>query len=381
MADWPPKKHIAFNVHFPIYDNDGDLVTAAAALDSEVSIDHGTFADCTNEATEIATSSGVYYLTLTLDEMNGDIITTITKTSTAAAKTAVNVMYTATRQLTDLAFPTTSGRSIDVDANGGVEVGAIQADVITAAAIANGAIDAATFAAGAIDATAIANGAIDAATFAAGAIDAAAIADAAIDNATFAADVGSTAYATNIIALAADKAMVNENLDHLAKTATAAADMTTEVADNTILSRILGNGDTSTFDPSTDGLHAAGVDIDAILLDTGTTLDGRIPAALVGGRMDASVGAMATDVITATALAASAATEIADAILSRDIDQVEATAALDSLCTAILKAVSRVRDNAGTLEVYRTNGVTLHMSQTVTTNAALDAISELTAGV
>jgi hypothetical protein len=163
----------------------------------------------------------------------------------------------------------------------------------------------------AITAAAIANGAIDAATFAAGAIDAAAIANGAIDNATFAADVGSTAYATNIIALAADKAVVNaalgtaaelakvpksdsnvswnatalaaiqaeandalvaNNLDHLALTATAAADMTTEVADNTILSRILGNGDTSTFVPSTDGLHAAGVDLDTSLLDTGTTI-------------------------------------------------------------------------------------------------------------
>lgn len=53
---------------------------------------------------------------------------------------------------------------------------------------------------------------------------------------------------------------------------------------------------------------------------TGATLSGiqsdtndiqtRIPAALVGGRMDASVGAMAADVVTASAVAASAVTEI-----------------------------------------------------------------------
>jgi hypothetical protein len=178
---------------------------------------------------------------------------------------------------------------------------------LTADAFAANAIVAATLNADCITAAKIANGAIDAATFAAGAIDAAAIAAGAIDNATFAADVGSTAYATNIIALAADKAVVNaalataaellkvpksdsnvtwnatalaamqaeandaliaNNLDHLALTATGAADMTTEVADNTILSRVLGNGDTSTFVPSTDGLHAAGVDLDAILADT-----------------------------------------------------------------------------------------------------------------
>lgn len=52
-----------------------------------------------------------------------------------------------------------------------------------------------------------------------------------------------------------DDALVANNLDHLAKTATAGADMTTEVADNTILSRIIANGDTSAFDPSTDGLQ------------------------------------------------------------------------------------------------------------------------------
>jgi hypothetical protein len=52
-----------------------------------------------------------------------------------------------------------------------------------------------------------------------------------------------------------DDALVANNLDHLCKTVTAGADMTTEVADNTILSRILANGDTSAFVPSTDGLQ------------------------------------------------------------------------------------------------------------------------------
>ncbi|HLE03483.1 MAG TPA: hypothetical protein VI729_02570, partial [Anaerolineales bacterium] len=133
MADWPSKRAAAFTVTFPIYDNDGDLVTAAAALDSEVDIDAAGFNDATNEATEVGTS-GVYKLLLTAAEMTGDIISTITKTTTTNAKTAVNVMYTATRQLLDLAFPTVSGRSIDVDAAFGVEVGSFQAGAITAAA-------------------------------------------------------------------------------------------------------------------------------------------------------------------------------------------------------------------------------------------------------
>jgi hypothetical protein len=87
-----PKKNTAYRVTFPILDADGDLVTGAAGLDSEISKDAGTFADCTNEATEVATSSGVYYLDLTATEMNADTVAIIVKTSTSGAKTTVLVM-------------------------------------------------------------------------------------------------------------------------------------------------------------------------------------------------------------------------------------------------------------------------------------------------
>lgn len=90
-----PLKNTAYRVYFPIMDADGDLVTGAAGLDSEVSIDGGTFADCTNEATEIATSSGMYFLDLTSAEMNGDAICIIVKTSTNGAKTTPIVLYPA----------------------------------------------------------------------------------------------------------------------------------------------------------------------------------------------------------------------------------------------------------------------------------------------
>lgn len=88
-----PRKNTAFRVTFGIFDADGDLVTGASGLDSEVSKDGGTFADCTNEATEIATSSGMYYLDLTADEMNADTVAIIVKTSTSGAKTTPIVMY------------------------------------------------------------------------------------------------------------------------------------------------------------------------------------------------------------------------------------------------------------------------------------------------
>jgi hypothetical protein len=44
---------------------------------------------------------------------------------------------------------------------------------------------------------------------------------------------------------------------------------------------------------ATTNVAALATNVDAILTDTGTTLDGRIPAALVSGRMDSSVGAYA----------------------------------------------------------------------------------------
>jgi hypothetical protein len=119
----------------------------------------------------------------------------------------------------------------------------------------------------AITAAKIDTGAIVAATFAAGAIDAAAIAAGAIDNATFAADVGSTAYATNIIALAADKAVQNAALATAANLATVAGYLDTEIA--------------------------------AILEDTGTT----IPAAIAALPTDADVNAQCDTAISDAALA------------------------------------------------------------------------------
>lgn len=123
----------------------------------------------------------------------------------------------------------------------------------------------------------------------------------------------------------ANDALVGQNLDHLLKTAAVAGD----AVDDSIIARLASKSATPSFASfvnTTDSLEAlrdrgdaawitatgfatsvalatAQTDISAILVDTGTTLDGRIPAALVGGRMDSSVGAMAADVVTAAAIA------------------------------------------------------------------------------
>ena len=88
-----PRKNTAYRATFPIFDADGDLVPGATGLDSEVSKDGGTFTDCTNEAVEIATSSGMYYLDLTSTEMNADTVALMIKTTSVGAKTTPLVMY------------------------------------------------------------------------------------------------------------------------------------------------------------------------------------------------------------------------------------------------------------------------------------------------
>lgn len=202
-----PQKNVAFRVYFPILDNDGDPVSAASALDSEVSKDGAAFADATSEATEIGTS-GIYYLDLTNTEMNADCVVVQVKTSTTDAKTVVLVFYP--QETGDIKVDVTSfGGSAGTFSGGRPEVNTSHAagtawgsGAITAASIASDAITAAKIADGAIDATAIATGAITAAKFAAGAIDAAALAADAITAAKVAADV-TTEIAAGVLSAAA----------------------------------------------------------------------------------------------------------------------------------------------------------------------------------
>lgn len=73
----------AYRITFTLRDSAGAPDTAATSLDSEVSKDAGTFADCTNEATEIATASGTYYLDLTASEMDAYTVAVQVKSGSA----------------------------------------------------------------------------------------------------------------------------------------------------------------------------------------------------------------------------------------------------------------------------------------------------------
>jgi len=231
-----PIKNTAFRAVFPILDADGDLVTGATGLDSEVSKDQGTFADCTNEATEIATSSGMYYLDLTSTEMNADCVAVIVKTTSSGAKTTVLVFYPVEAGDIDVDVTAWNGTAVSSPATAGIpevnvkNINNVSASSVTtvnanqgttqpinftgtgASALAKGdMVDVAgaavstssaqigvnvvnaggtAWGSGAITAASIATDAITNAKIAADAIGASEIADGAIDRATFAADTG-----------------------------------------------------------------------------------------------------------------------------------------------------------------------------------------------
>ena len=98
---------VPFGIVFPYFDADGDLVSAATTPDSEVSLNGDTFADCTNEATEIATTSGMWYLLLTAAEVTADVVAIISKSATSGMKTTPIVLYP--RKLVTIRSGTSAG--------------------------------------------------------------------------------------------------------------------------------------------------------------------------------------------------------------------------------------------------------------------------------
>lgn len=137
MADSPPKKGSAYSFEFPVLDESGNLATGAV-VSAQVSKDGGAFAGTTNAPTEIGTS-GIWTQLLTGTEMTCDRF--VVKYVITAQPDVFVSGETVTRQMVDLAFPTVSGRSMDVDAGGGVEVGSMTVGVVDAAALATDAVN------------------------------------------------------------------------------------------------------------------------------------------------------------------------------------------------------------------------------------------------
>jgi len=125
-------------------------------------------------------------------------------------------------------------------------------------------------------------------------------------------------------------------------------------------------------------------DVASVKTDTGTTLPGRLPAALVSGRMDASIGAMAANTLTATAIAADAITaaKLADGAIDAATfaaGAIDANAlATDAIGSAEISAAAVTKIQAG-LSTYAggdTPGTTTLLTRLTATRAGyLDNLS------
>lgn len=73
--------------------------------------------------------------------------------------------------------------------------------------------------------------------------------------------------------------------------------------------------------------------------------------------------------------AAPTATTIADAVLSRNVSNVESSAAEHTLCTIILATLEAARTSDTTLTIYRTDGSTTHATKTLTQDSDAEPIT------
>lgn len=104
-----PIKNTAFRLYMEFRDNTGALITGGiTAPDTELSKDGASFADATNEFTEIGTS-GVGYVDLTSGEMNFDSV--VVKATCTNSNALANVLYL---------YPQETGNiKVDVQSYGG----------------------------------------------------------------------------------------------------------------------------------------------------------------------------------------------------------------------------------------------------------------------
>jgi hypothetical protein len=175
---------------------------------------------------------------------------------------------------------------------------------------------------------------------------------------------GSDALQVDVIEMAAGALTASAIASDAITAAKLASDVTTELqsglATAAALTGVAGDvtsilGDTNEL--QTDWANGGRLDLildarasqttaDAIEVDT-QDIQGRIPAALVSGRIDSSVGAMAANTLTASALAADAVTEIQSGLSTLTAGQVltQIDAALDTAGTEL----SAVPTTTGTL--------------------------------
>lgn len=140
---FPPKKNTQYICYVSLVSQANTAVFQSnptiAAGDFRVSIDGGALTNLATLPAVTPASSKMVKITLSTSEMNGDNITVIGSDASGAEWCDICLnLQTSVRQVDDLTFPNTSGRGMDVDASGGVEVGSVQAGAIASGSLASG---------------------------------------------------------------------------------------------------------------------------------------------------------------------------------------------------------------------------------------------------
>jgi hypothetical protein len=374
-----------------------------ASGDVTISKDFGAFANLTTLPTVTPASGDQVKVTVSATEMTADNIMIVFSDAAGAQWCDVSIpIQTAARQIDDLAYPATSGRSMVVDAAGLVDANTVKVGPTgTGTAQTAGDVIGDTNDIQARLPAALVSGRIDASVgaMAAAVVTAAAIATDAIDADALSAD------ALAEINAQVDLAITDVNLDHLVGTATGIP----AIPAGTYLDQIMDDG-TAVFDRTTDSLqairdnmsagagdwtagekeqirHRIGIDgtasapaatpslataanlatvagyIDTEIADIQT----RLPAALVGGRM-ASIAEVVGDK-TGYALTSADHTLIADALLKRDMSAVTGEAARSPL-NSFRFLRNKWSLAASTLTVTKEDDITTAWTAAISTDAA-----------
>lgn len=344
-----PIRGQAYRVTFPILDADGDLVTGAAGLDSEISQDAGTFIDCTNEATEIAASSGIYYLDLTANEMNTDTVALIIKTSTSGAKTTPIVLYPV--QNGDIPVNVTQWQGSTTIAS----LGDMRAQINDALLGYEGLK------------SSVSGRYLDISTGGEAGLDW--------------ANIGSP---TNIVNLSNTQLLQTNFLGNQALTDIKSRIETVinayEPAKISVSGRLMdvsaaGNVgiDWNNIDNPTTPQSLSGTTISAVSGAVGSVTGN------IGGNVTGSVGSLGANAVDNTSLAADACAKIADSGIQRGATNWENNSDNRSLGWMISKLVNRVAVNAAgdTLTIYKSDDLTSLFTQSITTSGGAAPITEL----
>lgn len=374
--------------------SDGTALTGATVT-ARRSIDGGAQASATGTVSELA--NGQYNLALSQADTNGNQIG-ILLTATGAIPVHFSLVTTAGDPTDAVRFgltalpnaaaaatggvPTVDGsNAVRVQSGTGANQISLASGLVTAGTVATGAITSGSFASGAIDAAAIATDAIGSAELAASAVTEiqAAIAAGAVASVTGAVGSVTGNVGGNVTGSVGSVASGGITAGSFAAGAIDAAAIATdaigsaELAASAVSEIQSGLATSSAQSTILSGVAAIGLDTDDI--------QNRLPSALVSGKIDASVGAMAANTLTASALATDAVTEIQTGITAPSAAAVAAqivNTVLAELPQALVSATPTVGEALMLAFMMIRNGGTATSAQATVKNDAGSVVMKRT---